>query len=268
MNSNDCREPKLEVLICTMGTQGIQRVATMTLPRVDGVIYTVSWQKPSGPIPPGLSRDDIKVMESHTVGLSNNRNDAFGFARAPLLLIADDDLHYTPSGLNAVIGLMETNHSLDFATFMHRGGDNKSFPSHEFDMARPAKGYYVTSFEIAVRRHVVKGADRVAFDPRFGLGVERFGAGEEQLFINDMLRKGMQGRFFPVIIATHPGLTTSHRQLTPSLLRAQGAVQRDTLPGYRALARLINDARRYAAHHRYPFFKSLKWLIDGWRFKR
>ncbi len=259
---------RLEVLVSTMGRDGIQRVAMMTLPRVEGVAYTVSWQCPEGDVPAVLVRDDVRIEKSFSTGLSNNRNDAFNVSRGPLLLIADDDLHYTDEGLETVITTMNSHPELDFATFAHEGGDCKWFPSEEFDLEHPVKGYYVTSFEIVVRRSVVAGVDAPKFDSRFGLGNERFGAGEEQLFINDMLNNGYKGRFFPVSIVTHPGLTTSQKGVTEGLLRSQGAVARDTLPKYRALARAVHDAWRYSRQGKYPLSESLKLLIEGWRFKR
>lgn len=41
---------KLQVLICTLGEAGIQRVAKGEHPHVPGVEYLVSWQLPDGDV--------------------------------------------------------------------------------------------------------------------------------------------------------------------------------------------------------------------------
>ena len=56
----------LDVLICTLGTDGIDRVATMNLPIVPNVNYIVSWQlkDANADIPTSLLRDDIKIHKT------------------------------------------------------------------------------------------------------------------------------------------------------------------------------------------------------------
>lgn len=259
---------RLEVLICTLGRAGIERVARMTLPAVEGVRYTVSWQEADGgALPRTLMRDDLRVVESPGTGLSRNRNAAFDTSRAGLLLIADDDLHYTRRGLETVIETFDRNAGVDVAAFAHEGGDGKWFPDGEFDLARPVKGYYLTSFEMALRREVVTRGG-VRFDERFGVGAPRFGAGEEQLFLNDALRAGYRGRFFPSVIVSHPGVTTGNRRLTPAVLRGMGAVMGEMHTWHGGLARVPLMAWRHYKAHRYTLVPGMWHIFCGWRFKR
>lgn len=52
---------KLDVAISTYQPQGLQRVADMNLPQVEGVRYVVSWQQHGGArIPEQLLRNDVK----------------------------------------------------------------------------------------------------------------------------------------------------------------------------------------------------------------
>ena len=85
---------KLEVLISTLGADGIRRTAAMNLPRMDEVGYLVGWQMPEGEIPEELRRPDIKILTKEERGLSRNRNMLLGNASAEIVLIADDDLTY------------------------------------------------------------------------------------------------------------------------------------------------------------------------------
>ncbi len=262
------QEIKLEVLISTLGRDGIERVAKMVLPRVDGVRYLVSWQKPDGDIPQSLVRPDMSVYRTSSMGISSNRNDAFDASTARLLLIADDDLIYTEEGLQSVIATMEAHPEVDLATFRHEGGDEKKFPDYEFDLTARVKNYYVTSFEIALRRHVVFGENRVRYDVRFGPGAPRFKAGDEAFFVDDVMRAGYICRFFPITIVTHPGKTNSHRYLTSAFLESQGVHIRSQYPWYSAWARIPLVAWRHYKARRYTLFPAIWFLFRGWTFKR
>lgn len=255
---------ELEVLISTYGRDGIERTATMSLPRMHGVRYIVSWQRPVGDVPLSLLRDDVVVVNSRTIGLSNNRNDAFDASSAQVVLIADDDIEYTADGLRGVIEAMSMHPEVDLATFRHDGADNKTFPDYEFDLRDIVKNYYVTSFEIAVRRHVFDGECGVRFDTRFGIGAGWFEAGEEELFVHDVMSRGYCCRFFPHTVATHPGLTTFWRHLTPCALRAQGAVIGVKHNAVSSLARMPLVAWRHSRARRYPFIPALWYMLRGW----
>lgn len=152
---------KLEVLISTLGADGIRRTAAMNLPRMDEVGYLVGWQMPEGEIPEELRRPDIKILTKEERGLSRNRNMLLDNASAEIVLIADDDLTYTPERLREVIRVFEEDASLELATFRYDGADVKSYPAGECELRIPLpKGYYLTSFEMALRRTVGTGSLR------------------------------------------------------------------------------------------------------------
>ena len=68
---------KLQVLICTIGAEGIGRVVESSHPIVEGVEYLVSWQLPDGDmdVPEALAvRDDVKVCKVNSRGICRNRN--------------------------------------------------------------------------------------------------------------------------------------------------------------------------------------------------
>ena len=174
-------EIELQVLICTFGKAGIRRIAEASHPRIPGVEYIVSWQlgDSDGSIPASLQRDDFRILLSDTRGLSRNRNIAIDAATATICLIADDDLSYDPDAFRNIIDVFKADPQLDIAAFRYSGGDSKHYPDHEFDLRRPPKGYYITSFELAFRRKRI-AASGIRFDLRFGIGAE-FPSGEENI---------------------------------------------------------------------------------------
>lgn len=225
-NNKSDSQVVLQVLICTFGTDGIRRIADAEHPCVPGVEYLVSWQLPDGdaPIPSALERPDFRIVKTDTRGLSRNRNNALWAATAPLCLISDDDVSYNADELETVIRSFADHPEADIITFKYRSDtDHKFYPDDSFDLSTPAKGYFASSIEIAFRRERVIESG-VRFNEDFGIG-GIFMAGEEDLFIHGLLRKGLKGIYIPEVIAYHPGQSTGEIQAdNPDYIRTKGAV--------------------------------------------
>lgn len=217
-------KPILQVMICTYGKEGIERVAVADHPHAEGVEYLVSWQRAGATeVPKALLRDDFKIVASDTKGLSKNRNIALSNAIAPLLLVSDDDVEYTKERLQSIIKAFDTHPDADIITFRYEtDGSKKFYPQSQASLASPPKGYFVSSIEIAMRRDSVQ--DKIWFNENFGIG-GIFPSGEEDVFIRDCLDSGLNGIFLPITIARHDDPTTSGRNLMlPSRPQTKGAV--------------------------------------------
>ena len=273
------------------------------LPPTAGVAYLIScqtgWPRPNAPetalseaeppiVPEALKRDDIEIFFTQTAGLSKNRNVLLKEATAPLCLIADDDLSYTSSSFHAVIKTFKENPDTDIATFIsanalldskanntrhdeskHLQSEQgnlqyeKAYPDHSFDLRKPAKGYYITSFEIAFRRERVIGSG-ILFNENFGVGAPLYGAGEEELWVNQLLRKGLKGQFFPLHLTIHHGATTGTREASnPRVLRAQGVIIPLLYPTT-GLPRLFLKAYRSAKVSGSGFSHCLRHILHGY----
>jgi len=218
----------MQVLIATYGHEGIKRVAAACHPRLSGVTWLVSWQKHDDiPLPEKLMRSDMWVVRTDSIGLSNNRNNALANATEDEVLISDDDVMYTPAQLMRIKDLFSLHTELDILTFRYIPTEPelaKIYPEKSFDLAHQAKGYYITSFEMALRLSAQRRAN-VWFDPRFGVNGTLFPAGEESLFLHYLLKKGLRGRFFNEELCTHAGgATTSERMGGDPLVIGANAV--------------------------------------------
>lgn len=202
---------KLDVLIATHGNDGLRKVAEMSLPKVDGVHYIVTWQLPNDEgIPTSLMRDDVEVHKELSLGSSNNRNAGIATSVAPNCLIADNDLRYTPESLTTVIECLEKYPDIDVATFRH-SGEPVYYPAEEIDFTKHMpKGYSVTSFEIAFRR---KSIGNIRFDTNFGINAP-LASCDDPLFILDCRQAGLKCRFFPITIVEHLGISIGYRRVT------------------------------------------------------
>lgn len=202
----------MQVLISTYGRDGIGRVVDAAHPRVDGVEWLVSWQNPEGiEVPRELVRPDMVVISHDSRGLSHNRNVSLRHATHAEVVISDDDVSYSPEQLRTLIAIFKDHPELDIFTFRYSTPDGchgKIYPAGDFDLAHPKCGYYVSSIEMALRREPVLGSG-VWFDERFGIGGRLFVAGEESVFLYQLLQKGLKGRFFDRILCIHHGGATT-----------------------------------------------------------
>lgn len=251
----------LQLLISTIGREGILRAASVPLPPMPNVSYIVGWQMPEGEVPESLRRDDIRVISSFERGVSRNRNLLLDHATGDVLLVTDDDLIYTPERLQTVIRKFKENTAIDLALFRYEGADVKRYPERECIITEHLpKGYYVTTFEIALRRNSVAGRHR--FDERFGPGSEYLHCGEETMFLQQLLHRGVNAMFFPVTITCHEGLTTGNRPQTPGTVRTNGALIRLMYPLSWPL-RVLLKAYRLNRVGQYTFGKAVKDMLAG-----
>lgn len=235
------KHPILEVVIATYGADGIGRVAKGAHPATAGVEYTVCWQRPEGEIPEAISsRPDFRVIRSDTTGLSRNRNFGLDHSRRELILIADDDTDFSSEGLKGVIDAFRSHPECGFLSFRFDSDVNqKSYPLGEFDWSHPPKGMYICSVELGLRRDAIRG---LRFDERFGVG-SYFCAGEEDIFLAYMLKKGIKGSFIPLTVCFHPGPTTNGRVDETRLTEAKGATFKLIFPRTWPLRMLTHTLR-------------------------
>lgn len=259
----------LQVLICTFGPDGIKRVARSKHPQTPGVEYIVAWQLPEGnpEIPQELRRDDFKISITDSKGLSRNRNFALSLATAPLCLISDDDVDYEQSQLSSLIDIFRENPDTQLITFRYATVPQyaKKYPDFSFPLENAPKGYFATSFEIAFRREAIEG---IRFNENFGIGAPVFCCGEEDLFLQDALRRGVKSRFVPATLCTHLGSTTSDRVWnSPNYLMTKGAVIYHASPKTWFL-RLISNAIRSHLSGKTKFSRFIRHTLEGVRYAR
>lgn len=264
--------PKLQILISTKGQDGIERIASLSHPEINGVEYIVSWQNGSRElIPPSLlKRKDFTVVLEKSVGLSKNRNNALRNSTSDWVLISDDDLIYTEENIGNVLKGFESNPDCAVLAFKYESPDYpRVYPSSEFLLINPPKGYFTVSFEVGLNlkkiREEMKADVFPAFNENFGIGAF-FGSGEEDIFIHNVLKAGLKGKFLPLTICSHLGPTTSIRDKTKdSFIRTQGAVISHVKPVSWPLRMIVhalraskNDSDRIGFfHYLFQFLKGV-----------
>lgn len=201
---------RLQVLIAAFGRDGIERAEALRLPAVDEVGYLIGWQRDGDtrPVPAGLKRHDITVIESDTRGVAVNRNILLRHAEAPLLKFSDDDVELTAAELCGLISAFDSHPEADILLTRYRSPWRETpVPRHSFLMHDAPKGYWPSAVEINIRK------DRVPllFDTRFGPNSGHYICGEDDAYIVDAIRRGLTIRYVPLFVGMHPGQSTGQR---------------------------------------------------------
>ncbi|MCM1348490.1 MAG: glycosyltransferase [Firmicutes bacterium] len=237
----------LDVAIVTWLPEGIRRVAAMNLPAVEGVRYIVSWQEygAEADIPAELrDREDLEVHLFDGRGVSANRNNAIRHCTADIILNGDDDLSYTPDELKAVIKTFEKNPEVHVATFAYHGSV-KRYPTEKTVLGFPLpKHYSVGAIEIAYRRECSR---QLMFDELYGPGAPVWQGAEDEKFLYDARRMGLNCTFFPIKITTHHGgaSTGARPLLTKGAAAASGRIIRLEFPASWPLRILLKSLRQW-----------------------
>ena len=255
----------LDLLISTLGNDGIKRVAAMGLPKCEGVRYIVAWQLPDGidtaETPDALKRDDVTLLRHRSIGVSRNRNYALAHSTAVICLTADDDLIYTKANLISVMEAFADNPELDLAGFRVECVSDKWYPDYGFDLRKPAKGYDISEYEMAYRRKSVQGI--INFNELLGLNSPRVHAGEGPVSLITALARGLNCRYFPVVIGRQTRLTTGFRPTTDSgIMMAIGVVLYLRHGWLSIFYSPINALRKHRKGYR-PFHKGFIEILQG-----
>lgn len=162
----------------------------------------------------GLCYEDVKEANDNTnivtlfdSGLSKSRNALINKAYElgiDYLIISDDDVLYLKNGLTELKNHIHKDNSVSH--FQIRsctidGELRKKYPNYQKKIRR-MDVFGVSSIEMClnIKRIMQKN---IKFDERFGLG-SIYPAGEEPIFISDMLKSGEDVFFIPITVTVHP----------------------------------------------------------------
>lgn len=253
----------LQVAIPTHTPKGLERIDKLLLPPREGIGYVVSWQDHrDAEIPNSLAeRNDVRILRFDGSGLSANRNNALENCQADIVLIGDDDLVYRPDAFDNIREAFANDSTLEYASFQYDSPDNKPYPRLETSINPAPKGFYQTTFEVAIRRE--SRAAKLRFSNLFGPGAPYLTAGEDEFFLLTANKMGLNCRFFPIIIAKHPTLTSGALpESSDGLLRTTGAL---IALRHRNMwvPRLPIVAWRISHEKKASFFRALKAMTAG-----
>lgn len=153
-------------------------------------------------------RDDVRVTELDSRGVAKSRNKAIELATAEYLIFSDDDIVFDPEGLQTAIDFLDVNPQYDMllgAAVDPSGEHRKEYPNQivpltKFNSAKAA------TYEMLIRVDAIRRLG-IRFDEKFGAGAKNY-LGDEFIFIADLLDAGGKGIFHPIVLATHPAVSS------------------------------------------------------------
>lgn len=227
----------IDILVSTFGeSKPSVEVLYKNLPKLCKL--KVVHQQPEATIKKQYSSMGFDYHPSDTIGLSKSRNIALSLVSNEIGIISDDDVTYIEGFEKTIVDAFESFSEADIIVFRIVTPDGRPYKKYwkELDWLDKRHIFKPSSIEMAFRRKSVQDA-KLRFDENFGLGA-RFPLGEEAIFINDALKKGLKIRHMPLDIVVHPYESTG-KVYTGKNMIARGA-QLARIFGY--LAFFVNFA--------------------------
>ncbi len=258
----------VNILICTINKGVVRILDNLPEPR-EGVSYIVAYQYTDERywelIPEQLTaRKDVMLAKHKGVGLSANRNFALRLATADVVVFADDDARFSNEGLDVIQKTFEEHPELDVAFFQastYTGRPLKDYPQKPYNYGDLPKEMQISALEKACRRTSIQG--RLQYDERFGLGTKMFACGEEQIWLTDAERLGLQMKYFPIkIVETSTMLKQLMVYVDPCVQRAYGAISYYRYGG-RARWMCLKYALRASRQGKAHFLSMLRYMYEG-----
>ena len=152
---------------------------------------------------------NIRIINSHDIGLSKSRNLAIASAVGNICLLADDDVVFLKGFEKTILESYLKIPNADVITFQTLTTENKPFSKYpERTIKLNGFSKYVLSIEMTFQRKSIVGDD-VRFDEQFGLGAT-FQDSENFLFLRELNKSTkMELYFVPEYIVMHEPLSSS-----------------------------------------------------------
>jgi len=168
---------------------------------------------------------NIKMYSYDEKGLSKSRNRLIEFASGDIGIICDDDVIMENDYKAIIEKAYIDNPTADVIVFNSRVGDrvvgNNKYRKHNFFSVMS-----VMSIQVTFKINKIK-KNNICFDTDFGLGA-KYKGGEENIFLVDCLKKKLKIIHVPIIINTHPTIT-SNEIWNEDTIRAKGAFSHKVL---------------------------------------
>lgn len=145
---------------------------------------------------------NVKMVSTNTRGVGRNRNAAFLYAEDDILLLSDDDMRYTDSYVDDIIGEFDKHPDADVIIFNISSTDSERAQKQNYKTKRLHKLSRLPygAPRIAIRKSSWEKSN-VWFTTLFGGGA-KYTNGEDSLFLADLRKKGLVMYVSKVAIGT------------------------------------------------------------------
>lgn len=203
----------------------------------------------------------IRIVYTQERGLSKSRNMALRYSQADVLGIADDDLYYYDGFEKIILDYYNVNSQADIVLF-NMDDIYKTFS----DKSRRCSFWELTGYksvQTTVKITSVKDS-KVSFNEYFGTGSEHVQSGEENIFLADCYKKGLQIYYCGKKIVKRE-LTESgwFKGWTEDFIKDRGAIYYAVSRIFFLLYILRFALKNYRQYKPLSVFKALKLMLKG-----
>ena len=205
--------------------------------------------------------NDIKMVTYTEKGISKSRNRLLTNSKNGIGIITDDDITFVPDYTTLIEKVYEENPTADIITFNIKIGDkiigsDKQFKHNQISI------FSICSCQISLKINSIKDKS-ISFDESFGIG-SSFSSGEENIFLNDCLAKGLNIIHVPILLCEHPDENTTGEKWDVRLVKSKGAFS------YRILKKFYFIIGIYFMFFKHSYYKKqlsivefIKFFIEG-----
>lgn len=167
--------------------------------------------------------ENITMLSFNEIGLSKSRNRGLEYSDADIILLTDDDVIYEKNCDDVIRCAFEKNKDADIITFQVKTPEGDLLKNYHKDSFKHNKRSVlkVSSIEMAIKKTSIDKY-KIKYNEKFGLGA-KYVSGEENIFLTDCIRKGMNVVYEPKIINIHPK-ETSGSDLNLKAVYSKGAL--------------------------------------------
>jgi glycosyltransferase involved in cell wall biosynthesis len=176
------------------------------------VLITVQSGSSNAPTEADLAKapagKNVELLSFAGVGVTKLRNQVLKHAKGKYVIFSDDDITFKEKGIEEAISYLQTTGAglLLGQAVDEAGALRKSYPAkaQRLNKLNSAKA---ATYEMIVDLEQVKAAG-VLFDENFGAGAEVTYLGDEYIFICDLVSAGVRCDFVPIVLASHPTVSS------------------------------------------------------------
>lgn len=197
---------KVQVLVATMNQKDFSKLDEM---KISSDVFFANQTDMTSYFKKEYNGFTAEMLNTATKGVGINRNFALQYASGDILLLADDDMVYHNGYADTVLKSFEEHPDADAIIFNIEtvGAHVQRRVNRSSSRVRIFNALNYGAVRIAVRRSSLI-RERISFSTCFGGGTV-YSAGEDSLFICDMLKKGLRIYTSPEFIATVDQSTSS-----------------------------------------------------------
>jgi len=255
---------KIEVLISTMDRNNIDFVKSMNL--TTNAIVVNQNESINNEEDFELNGNQVKLFNRTEKGLSKSRNLAIKNSTADICVIADDDMVYEEDYKEKIEKTYEKYPEADIIAFqVNRIGNEERDKTFR---ESPSWENFITIMKISSveitfkRKKIVK--NNLSFNENMGAGAEVLD-GEENVFLNSAMKKGLKVLYVPVNIAEVDVSESSwHEGFSKSYFKSLGAKFYILSDKFYSIFILQYAFRKYKLYKsNVTFFEAIKLMFNG-----